>query len=727
VFTVKRIILITQNAEFALNATQLNVKGEYMVSHFSSARNALAHLRNNPQHAAIVDFSVPDMPGADVVQAMRRMQPDIAILIAPDNRTVRRETEPLNIQAYIQIPLSLRQLIPALQTAIKTMHDALPDTVMAPAISPPRVEKDKTDEVPKPPMPRPHDQTQGQPPVAESKPETRSSEPPPPPELTQPAPPAVPPAVPEPKSPLPIFERLKAEEPPLPNFEQSATVRDLIDNLGDRDLGGRAGAPRSASPDMPPPPPLRDKQRSQIPAALILERATDDSTPLDGFSITQFMARLRDDLPEGEIKIMPLPSWLADAERYIREPDFLPEFLPEDLPEPPLTYTSSVTALHDAVDIEEEPDDWHTERMEPLVRSRPSEPDDVVELSPEFTGSQAEPQPQPQPEAEPEPEPEPKPEAARPPTVVMLEERRAAAAPPPEVMPQAAAATPEEAYFARIALALTQVSVDVAADSTLLARSGQLVARAGALLLEDIEELLPQISPDWMSNPGQGRVRFVHQESTGTDFMLFSCETDGDFVLSLLFAGAQPISVIRDQALRLSEALVEVPELEEIEAEPEIEAPVVDDRAEPDNQAEATPADEIAEAVPPETVEPVADVPREPLTFLWMLRDASMVIPEGIAREIGQALIQQLRQSQWQVEQLIIDEDYVALYALVPGERLGGQKEIRELLGMSAELMQQYDPSLDRALLWDDSYLVLAPGRELNTEDIQHFIRFVRG
>lgn len=704
-FMVKRIILITQNAEFALNATQLNVKGEYMVSHFSSARNALAHLRNNPQHAAIVDFGVPDMPGGDVVQAMRRMQPDIAILIAPDTRTIRRETEVLNVQTYIQIPLSLRQLIPALQTAIKTMHDALPDTVMAPAISPPREEKDRTDEVPKPPMPRPHDQTQGQPPVAAAESEKASLEPPPPPELTQPAPPAAP----EPKSPLPIFERLKAEEPPLPNFEQSATVRDLIDNLG-----GRASTPRNAPPDMPPPPPLREKQRSQIPAALILERATDDSTPLDGFSITQFMARLRDDLPEGEVKIMPLPSWLADAERYIREPDFLPE----DLPEPPLTYTSSVTALHDAVDIEEEPEDWHTERMEPLVRSRPPEPDDVVELSPEYT------EPNTEPESEPELEPESEP--ARPLTGPAPVDRQPADPPAPEVVPEVAATTPEEAYFARIALALTQVSVDVAADSTLLARNGHLVARAGALLLEDIEELLPQISPDWVSHPGQGRMRFIHQESTGTDFMLFSCETEGDFVLSLLFAGAQPISVIRDQALRLSEALVEVPEVEEVEAEPEIESPVVEPAAEVSEQAEVATADQIAESVPPEE-ETISDVPREPLTFLWMLRDASMVIPEGIAQEIGQALIQQLRQSQWQVEQLIIDEDYVALYALVPGERLGGQKEIRELLRMSAELMQRYDPSLDQSLLWDDSYLVLAPGRELTTEDIQHFIRFVRG
>jgi REP element-mobilizing transposase RayT len=262
--------------------------------------------------------------------------------------------------------------------------------------------------------------------------------------------------------------------------------------------------------------------------------------------------------------------------------------------------------------------------------------------------------------------------------------------------------TPDEAPdsdVAQLALSLTQASLELSAEATLLTHEGEIIAYAGHLSPEDIEELRAAIENDWAAHPDGARMRFVTLPSSGKDYMLYSILTRSDLTLSMIFGGLTPLRVIRKQGQILADALRAVPDVAPTPLPPPAPAP---------------PAQAIVEA-------PV----RVPFSFVWLLRDPDTALTDAAAQAIISGLTLQLSEQNWHIITLQVHEDFVYLLAEVPGET-PPNLVMNELKRRSAEIARAQMPDVDTKRLWADSYLILTPGRELATEEILEFINFQR-
>jgi hypothetical protein len=61
----------------------------------------------------------------------------------------------------------------------------------------------------------------------------------------------------------------------------------------------------------------------------------------------------------------------------------------------------------------------------------------------------------------------------------------------------------------------------------------------------------------------------------------------------------------------------------------------------------------------------------------------------------------------------------------VPGEN-PPHEIMRDLKRRSAEIAHAQNPDITPQMLWADAYLILTPGRELETEEILEFVNFQR-
>jgi REP element-mobilizing transposase RayT len=178
--------------------------------------------------------------------------------------------------------------------------------------------------------------------------------------------------------------------------------------------------------------------------------------------------------------------------------------------------------------------------------------------------------------------------------------------------------------------------------------------------------------------------------------MLYSRRTEGDFTLSMVFGAATPLRDIRRQGKRLVELLDSVPEnitSAYLPAEPE--------------QADAEPQTRSRQA------------------FVWLLRDPDAMLNDAAAWAIVSGLTTQLNEQGWLVEQFTARDEYVYLLADVPGET-AAHLIINDLKRRSAAILRQQGGTTAGPDVWADSYLVLTPGRELDPDEIHHFIDFER-
>lgn len=271
----------------------------------------------------------------------------------------------------------------------------------------------------------------------------------------------------------------------------------------------------------------------------------------------------------------------------------------------------------------------------------------------------------------------------------------------------------EAARLAQMAVDLTQASLESTAEATLISIQGEVIAHAGKLAQEDIDYLKERFAGEWASEQSQSRIRFINLPGSGKDYMLFSRRTEGDFVLTMVFAGNMPLRVIRRQSDKLLAALAAVPE----SATGESIAPAVDHDDDP------TPA--ATETASPAAVVPVYSGALMPYTFIWLLRDPAQTIPDHVAQAIVAGLDLYFSQQGWQTSTLRVHEDYIYLFGQLPAESSASDL-IASLKQHSAQLVASKIPELASEKLWADSYYALMPGRELNVEEIQRFIRFGR-
>ncbi|GAB4520503.1 MAG: hypothetical protein OHK0046_30880 [Anaerolineae bacterium] len=771
-----RLLIVNKNIRFAISLKQaLEQYGGFEVAPFTTADSALEFLRLNPQDIALVDFTLKEMQGAEVVFRMRALQPSLPVIATPDVPEVVAQVQDLRLNGVVDAPISLRDLLPVLQKALRRSTEALPETSEAPPLETDSDTQRLSGMIPINPerTDRPDSvlfrvtrsgveadgetlRLQIEPVLGDSALADR--------------------VLPPPES-IGLFQQLAAQEPPMPSLEESGTVQELrasLANVVPADIASVVVSMPDADLDAEAP-----AEESDVPLVeTIIGETLDETIPLD---IPDLLNRVERQFPDRVPGVKPLPSWVKNVTRYVQEPDFLREFLPRsgdemvdgetrDIPE---MLTEMITQAMEANALYEEEAEVPVEQPPELSDETPTTFDifispDVPPVAPvpsrfELTASTDDLF------AEFPPEDEAEEELQK-----FINE---------QVTLGTQSDNPE---IAQLALNLTQVSLELTADAILLAQDNEIVAYAGTMPLEDVEGLRTELENDWQTASDEARIRFVTLRASGQDYMLYTCRTEGGYALSMIFMGTLPINVIRRQSGRLLKALSRIPEqpqpstslLEElaalermeaelIEAEEELQqdttriemvfntlearpasAPEIDAEDEPDNAddspLDAAPAvvDEVEVEPPsipaPPVTAPISSqkpkslavskapaVPRIAQTYLWLIRNPDEALSEAAIRAIESELRNQLTEDGWDVRTLNAYEDYVYVFAEVPGEPLA--HEIMPLLkARSAQIASEVDTRLTQERLWADSYCVLTPGREMRQDEIQRFINFGR-
>jgi DNA-binding NarL/FixJ family response regulator/REP element-mobilizing transposase RayT/CBS domain-containing protein len=594
------------------------------------------------------------------------------------------------------------------------------------------------------------------------------------------------------------FKRLAAEEPPLPSFEASGTVRDLMVGVSDpafqnvlsliqgdavADTSQMQAVVPSATDDinaafdsfaeppvLTPEPTLRpalrlmedynfgfddDESGGTSIAQAVLEGSArfSDRPVTSGDVVDQLMQDIQNRLSFYALAVKPLPSWGMETGAFrpvgidaIREPDFLPEQF-EDTGrtrvssglrvEPPtgIEFSKPVfeevipaaATIPSAVDQIDWDQAWDAPAPNPApvydlpeIEARDEDsvltPAEVDQLPPSVLDINWDVHPEAPPAFAPEVEaPAPMVDAWDAPPTFVPEMEAAAPAPVMESWevpassgvlefpePEADEAAPEDSFLATVALNLTQYSLETNACSTILTRGHDVLAFAGDLTPYDVEALTAEINADWdVSVEGGARIRFVNLQHTGRDYMLYSIRTEGDLILSLLYDSEVSIRAIRQQAGKLVTALKSTP------------APA---------PKPAKPVSLGTQRMKP--VKPAAET-YNTYAYLWLLRDPDGELERPVQQAVRAGLTTQLSELFWEIKSLDVHEDYIYLLANVPGEA-STHDLMRDLQHRSAQIARAQNPAIQPDELWADGYLALAPGRALQTDEIQGFINFQR-
>ncbi|MFA5794955.1 MAG: response regulator [Candidatus Brocadiia bacterium] len=107
-----KIMVLDDEASIGDLLNKFLTKKNYMVTAFTSPKQALKHLKNNPVDLMITDMNMPEMNGLDVTKAAKTSNPDLPIIIMSSSCLQERKDEmaKLGVCDYIQKPLNLNYL-----------------------------------------------------------------------------------------------------------------------------------------------------------------------------------------------------------------------------------------------------------------------------------------------------------------------------------------------------------------------------------------------------------------------------------------------------------------------------------------------------------------------------------------------------------------------------------------------------------------------------------------
>jgi REP element-mobilizing transposase RayT/ActR/RegA family two-component response regulator len=115
----------------------------------------------------------------------------------------------------------------------------------------------------------------------------------------------------------------------------------------------------------------------------------------------------------------------------------------------------------------------------------------------------------------------------------------------------------------RAAQHLMRLSLESAAQASLIVRGEQLWAYAGELPQPAAEELARALAHHRARGGGSDLARFIHLAATGGEHMLYATDLGGEFMLALVFDAETPFSRIRNQASALARNLATPPPIDE--------------------------------------------------------------------------------------------------------------------------------------------------------------------
>ncbi|GAB4497560.1 MAG: hypothetical protein OHK0052_09340 [Anaerolineales bacterium] len=114
----------------------------------------------------------------------------------------------------------------------------------------------------------------------------------------------------------------------------------------------------------------------------------------------------------------------------------------------------------------------------------------------------------------------------------------------------------------RAAQRLMRLSLNSAAQASLIVRGRSLWAYAGQLPQPAAQELVQILLVQWQRSGGSDLARFVQLETNGSEHMLYATGLGSEFVLALVFDADMPFSEIRSQAAALARGMMRPPESE---------------------------------------------------------------------------------------------------------------------------------------------------------------------
>jgi hypothetical protein len=249
------------------------------------------------------------------------------------------------------------------------------------------------------------------------------------------------------------------------------------------------------------------------------------------------------------------------------------------------------------------------------------------------------------------------------------------------------ALTPSEL---RKALMLTHEQIGTTAAALILTEESKILAHSGEMPTQEIEELERVISGDWEVRGTQARVRYITLPTSRQEYMLHTRRTENGYVLSMAFAGDLAISEIRAQSDAVAETL---------------------------HALRAASGGDAAAAHP--------DASLVGLTAVWMLDNPDIPLTADIAQAVVIEFDKQLRDLGWTIHAMNVHADFVYVYCDVQTTYLASEV-IAELKRISAEAACSRRPGWDPDELWADAYMVLMPGRELGTDEVESFLTFTR-
>ena len=493
-----------------------------------------------------------------------------------------------------------------------------------------------------------------------------------------------------------------SDEPPVPPIEalpipDDATLRELV-----------SGIPRSAPPGPTPPPAMRPESLPEPPpepppaqpdvttlAAIALEVADDATVPLE--HISRALSDRAESLPpETRPTIQPLPAWVPEIAPD--ESTLVGNALPAEAADGPAAAPAAAPAAES-----DAPETGGEQALD-------------AEMAETFAGLL--------------------PPEERSPTEGAAEMPSQPTVPPADRPAESAAA------LASLALDLTQLTVESAAQSSVLSRDGELIAKTGALSVRDVKALLEEIAHIWQASeptppagsgapPRPARFRYV-QLPGGGDYLMYSARTVEDMILTMLFPGDIPLKLIRRQAAQLLEALERVPEAETAESAPAAESEAATTL--PSRPTEPHPPAGLREAMgAPEQVaagEPVAAegeaqgptevqapaVERTSYAFAWLPRQDELpgeivaMLPgwlEAIAAEHG-----------WELDGAEAQPTYITVQIHIPATEAPA--------AAVHALMHETALRSEDAALWADPSYIVSPARDVTQQEIAAFIEYRR-
>ena len=125
-----RVLIINRQLVFAVTLKQaLEQTGTFDVHPFTTADAAFEYLRDHPQDVALVDFTLPGRSGAKVIQQLRGIQTDLAVIISPRQPDADALMNTLRLQGMIDMPFGARDVIPLIEQALEQIQQIPLDRV----------------------------------------------------------------------------------------------------------------------------------------------------------------------------------------------------------------------------------------------------------------------------------------------------------------------------------------------------------------------------------------------------------------------------------------------------------------------------------------------------------------------------------------------------------------------------------------------------------------------